>query len=228
VPRAYQVERRIRGRQAADVEDARQTAAVARHEHVARHEVAVVHDVVGITARQVPQLRPHPAQPVHVEQPRAADEARFQPLVVIVQVAAAARTGERPAEGGDRPDADDELGQVDRERGRVARIRVGGDGAGQPRLHRPRQRIARARLAERGRLRGLEPGPPRQLGRCPRLRLERPPHHVDVPGVKREPGRVEVADPEDRVHRPGGGDGPDRQRPPLRKLPVDQRPYHVG
>jgi hypothetical protein len=211
VPRAHQVERRIRGLESADVEDAGQAAAVARHEHVARHEVAMVHDVGGVTARQVPQLRPHPAQPVHVEQPRAADEARFQPLVVIVQVAAAAAAGERPAEGGDRPDADDELGQVACKRRRVARVRVGGDGAGQPRLHRPRQRIARARLAERDRLRGSEPGSSRQLGRCLRLRLERPPHHVDVPGFKREPGRAEVADPEDRVNRPGGGDVPDRQ-----------------
>jgi hypothetical protein len=188
----------------------------------------VVHDVGGSTARQVPKLRPHPAQPAHVEQSRAADEARFQPLVVIVQVAAAPPTGERPAEGGDRPHADDELGQVERERGRLARVRVGGDGAGQPRLHRPRQRIARARLAERDRLRGVEPGPSGQLGRRLRLRLERPPQHVDVPGLKREPGRVEVADPEDRVHRPGRGDRPDRQRPPLRKLPVNQRLYHVG
>jgi hypothetical protein len=230
VPGAQQVEGRVGGAEPADVEDPGQPS-VGRDEHIARHEVAVVHDVPGVAARQLPQRRPHPTQPAGVEQPGTAQEARFQPLVVVAQVAAAA--GERPATGGDRPDAGDELGQVARERSRLPRVGVGRHGvgchdAGQPRLHRPRQRIARARLAQRDRLRSAEPGPPGELGGRLRLRLQRAPDRDRVPGFEREPGRVAVADAEDRVDRPGPGDGPDRQRLTLRKLPVDQGPRHRG
>jgi hypothetical protein len=184
MPSAQQVEGRVGGAEPADVEDPGQPS-VGRDEHVARHQVAVVHDVPGVAAQQLPQRRPHPAQPAGVEQPLAAQEARFQPGVVVAQVAATAAAGERPAAGGDRPDAGgdrpdagDELGQVERERNRLPRVGTGGrgvdcHGAGQPRLHRPRQRIARARLAQRDRLRGGEPGPPGELGGRIRLRLQR-------------------------------------------------------
>jgi hypothetical protein len=223
VPGAQQVEGRVGRAESADVEDPGQ-ARVSRDEQVARHEVAVAHDVPGIAARQLPQRRPQPTQPAGVEQPGAAQEARFQPRVVVVQVAAATAAAERPAAGRDQPDAGDELGQVARERSRLPRVGAGRHGAGQPRLHRPRQRIARAGLAQRDRLRSAEPGPPGELGGRLRLRLQRAPDRDRVPGFEREPGRVAVADAEDRVDRPGPGDGPDRQRPPLRKLPVDQGP----
>ena len=110
-----------------------------------------------------------------------------------------------------------------------ARVRVGRHGAGQPRLHRPRQRIPLARLAQRDRLRGggtgsARPARPAAFASASSVRRD----HARVPGFEREPGRVAVADAEDRVDRPGPGDRPDRQRPPLRKLPVDQRPRHRG
>jgi hypothetical protein len=237
VPGAQQVEGRVGRGEPADVEDPGQASA-GRDEHVARHEVAVVHDVPGIAARQIPQRRPHPAQPNGVEQPLAALEAGFQPLVVVAQIAAAAAAGERPDAGGDRPDAGDELRQVERERDRLPRVGVGCHGVGchgvgchdawQPGLHRPRQRVARARLAQRDRLRGSEPGPPGELGGRLRLQLQHAQDRDRIPGFEREPGRVAVADAEDRVDRPGPGHRPDRQRLPLRELPVDQGPRRLG
>ena len=184
----------------------------------------MVHDVFGPIARQFPQPGPAAAERGHVHQPFAAEQAHLYPLVVGGQVTAAAGAGEDTAAGGDRPDAGDELGQVAGERHRFARVSVGGHRARQPRLHRPWQRVTRARVAQRDRLGRGKLGAPGQFGRCLGLRLQPAPHLAGVPGFQRESGGIAVANAEDRVDRPGAGHLPHRQVAPARELPVDQRP----
>ena len=183
------------------------------------------HHVAARAARQVAHLLPHPAQPGHVEEVLAVAEALLHPGVVRPQVAAAAGAAEGPAAGADRPHPGDELGQVARERRGLARILGGGHGAGQPGLHRPRQRVPGPRLAERDRLGGAEPGPPGQFPRRLRLGLQLAARPAGIPRAQREPGGQPVADPEDRVDGALRRDGPDRQVPPLRELVVHQRAH---
>ena len=90
-------------------------------------------------------------------------------------------------------------------------------GAGQPGLHRPRQRVAGPGLADRDRLRGGEAGPAVQLAGRRGLRLEPP--RASLRRDERQPRDEVVAEPEEGVDRPLRADGPQRQLAPLRELP---------
>ena len=96
--------------------------------------------------------------------------------------------------------------------------------ARQPCLHRPRQRVTRARLADCDRPGHRYRRVPRELGRRPRLALQDGQRRGGVASLAREPGGELPADPEDRVVRPRRGDPPDREAPPLRELLRDQPP----
>jgi hypothetical protein len=117
------------------------------------------------------------------------------------QVTAPAPPAEQPAARADRAHAADELGQVTRERHGPARVLIQRRDPGQPGLHRPGKRVARAGRADRYRLWRAEPGTPRQLTRRGRLRLQPPPHRRGIAGPQRKPGREPAADAEDGVDR---------------------------
>jgi hypothetical protein len=67
---------------------------------------------VGVRARQLPELRPQAGHPGHVEQAFALPQAGGHPVVVLLQVPAAALAAERAAADGDGPDVADERAQV--------------------------------------------------------------------------------------------------------------------
>jgi hypothetical protein len=94
--------------------------------------------------------------------------------------------------------------------------------AGQPGLDAPRQRIARARLSDRHRLRGGHGGGVGQFTRGLGLGHQRRVGLRRVVTDQRESGGQVVADPEDRVHGPGRTQLGDRQSTPLRELHLDQ------
>lgn len=129
VPGADQVERRVGGTEAADVEHAGQ--APAGDQDVPRGQVAVAHDVRRL-ARQFPERGPHVGQARDVEESLALAEAGAHPRVVVLQVAAAPAAAERPAAGTDRPDPGDELRQVTGEGNRVRGVVLVARAAGQP------------------------------------------------------------------------------------------------
>src|SRR5262245_31558385 len=85
MPGSYQVERRIRGPEATDIDDP--AKAPIGDEQVSRDQVTVVHQVAGRTAWQCPQVTPHSAQPRNVKKRFAALKAGLHPLVVGTQVA---------------------------------------------------------------------------------------------------------------------------------------------
>ena len=143
------------------------------------------------------------------------------------QVTSPARSAERPAPRADRAHAADELGQVMRERDGSARVLIGGRHPGQPGLHRPRQRVARAGLADGHRLGRGEPGSPRQLAGRGRLRFQLPPHRGGIARPQREPGREPAADAEDGVDRPRGIDLCNGQLAPARELLIHQLADHA-
>src|SRR6478735_5783945 len=77
---------RVRRAEAADVQDADETAVF--DEDVGRDEVAVAHRVL-VDLGQRPKLRPDPPQEGYVEQALAPPEACLEPLVVVREVPAA-------------------------------------------------------------------------------------------------------------------------------------------
>ena len=86
MPRAHEVERRIRGSKAATVEHAHEPTAC--DEEIGRDQVAVTHDV-RVDLGQLPELRPQRPQRCDVEQGDAVAKARVDPLVVVGEVSAA-------------------------------------------------------------------------------------------------------------------------------------------
>ena len=117
----------------------------------------------------------------------AVREARTQPV----------RLTEKMTSKGACPRA----GQIMRERHRPAWVLIQRRNPGQPGLHHPRQRVARAGRADRYRLGRGKPGTPGQLARRSRLRLELPPCRGGITRPQREPGRELVSDAEDGADR---------------------------
>ena len=183
---------------------------------------------VGGLAGQFPERGPHPGQVPDVEESLAFPEAGAHPVVVVLQVAAAPAAGERPAPGADRPDRADELGQVVGEGHLAGGVVLVARATGQPGLHRPRERVAGARLAQGDGRGHREPGRGGELpgGRC--LGLQFPAGHGGVCSLQGEPRGEPVTEAEDGVDRAGGGDAADVQAPPLRELGVDQVAHHGG
>ena len=108
---------------------------------------------------------------------------------------------------------------------RAARVHRGTVRPGQPGLHRPRQRVAVPRLAQRD---GLGHRHPQRADQPPggrRLLLEGAPHRVRDPGLQREPRREVVAQPGDRVHGAGQRQQPDLAGGERGQLVGDERPY---
>ena len=97
---------------------------------------------------------------------------------------------------------------------------------GQPGLHRPRERVAGARLAQGDGRGHREPGRGSELPGGRRLGLQFLAGHGGVGPLQREPRGESVTEAEDGVDRAGGGDAADVQAPPLRKLSVDEVAHH--
>jgi hypothetical protein len=152
-------------------------------------------------AGQFPEGGPHQRQPPDVEQPLTFPEAGAHPRIVVLQVAAAPPAAEHPATRGDRPDPSDELGQVGGEVGRPGGVVFVAGAAGQPGLHRPRQRVTGARLADGDLLGHGEPGGGGQFPGGRRLGLERAADGGGVGHLQREARGELVAEAEDRVDR---------------------------
>jgi hypothetical protein len=220
MPGRHEIQRGVGRFHVADVQDPGQ--APARHEHVAGNQVGVAHHVAARAARQLPHDLPHAAQPGNVQQLAAALEAGLQKRVMGSQVAAPSTPAERPAPRVDRADAADELGQVMCERGGLSGVVVVGRYPGQPGLHRPGKRVARAGFAERHGFGRGEPRAPRQLTGGRRLGLQHRPHPACVTALQREPGGEPLADAEDGVDRARRIHRLDGQAPPLGKLLVHQ------
>jgi hypothetical protein len=147
---------------------------------------------------------------------------------VVLQVAAAPVAAEHAAAGRDRPDAGDELGQVGGEGGRAGRVVLVAGAAGQPGLHRPRQRVAGPGLAD-GDLPGhREPGGRGQFAGGGRLGGERAAYRRRVGALQGEPRREPVPEAEDGVDGARRGDPADRQVAPPGKLGGDQVPHQGG
>jgi hypothetical protein len=147
---------------------------------------------------------------------------------VVFQVAAAPLAGEHPAPGADRPDPGDELRQVGGEGSRSGGVVLVTGAAGQPGLHRPRQRVARSRLAQ-GYLLGYgEPGGAGQLTGGRALGLQQAAGRGRVGSLQGEPRREPVSDAEDGVDRPRRGDPTDGQVPPSRELRAEEVPDDSG
>jgi hypothetical protein len=147
---------------------------------------------------------------------------------VVLQVAAAPLTGDHPAPGVDRPDPGDELRQVGGERSRAGGVVLVTGAAGQPGLHRPRQRVARARLAQGYLLGHGEPGGAGQLTGGRALGLQQAADRGRVGSLQGEPRREPVPDAEDGVDRARRGDPADGQVPPLRELAANEVPDDGG
>ena len=203
VPGRDQVQCRVGRTEPADVQHAGQPPG--GDQHVAGNQVAVVHHVGGRSPRQLPQPRPLAAQPRHVQQPLAALEAGLQPRVVIMQVAAAAGAGERPARGC-RSTA----------RPGMNSARSSANATDSP----GSRRSPRRRAATSGPTTAADspaPGSPSATGSGVGTRV-RPassgaasasassPRPRRRPRAEREPGREPVADAEDRVDRALRGD----------------------
>lgn len=127
----------------ADVDHSGQPAGVVE-QHIAGDKVGVRHHLG--PARQLAPTAPQVAQARHVHQVGAVFEALLDPVVVCGQVAVAAAAREQTPVGRQRTQLADEPGQVARQR--IGRRSVPGHPAGQPGLHRPRQRVARTGLAD--------------------------------------------------------------------------------
>jgi hypothetical protein len=147
---------------------------------------------------------------------------------VVLQAAAAPPAAEHPAPRGDRPDPGDELGEVGGEGGRSGGIVFVAGAAGQPGLHRPRQRVAGARLADGDLLGHGEPGGGGQFPGGRRFGLERAADGGGVGPLQREARGELVADAEDRVDRARRVDPADRQPAPPGELRADEVPHHGG
>jgi hypothetical protein len=147
---------------------------------------------------------------------------------VRLQVTAATAAAERPPAGADRPDPGDELGQVGCEGNRAGRIVLIPRAAGQPRLHRPGQRVAVARLAQCDLLGHGEPGGACQLPGGRRLCLKQAAGGTGIAAPQRQPRRQPLTDAEDGVDGARRADPADRQPAPPRELLADQLPHQVN
>jgi hypothetical protein len=147
---------------------------------------------------------------------------------VVLQVAAAPAAAEYPAARGDRPDPGDELGQVGGEGFGFGGVVFVTGAAGQPRLHRPRQRVAGSRPADGDLLRHGEPAGGGQFPGRRRLGLERAADGDRVGFLQREARGELVPEAEDRVDRARRVDPADWQSAPVRELRADEVPHHGG
>src|SRR3954453_12002221 len=116
MPPGDEVQGRVRGREPTSVEDAYEPTA--SNEDVAWDEVAVRHDVEA-GARQPTQVRPQPARTFDVQQATALLEAELHPVVVVREVAAPPRAGERSSARVGGPQAGDERRRGPRRRAQI-------------------------------------------------------------------------------------------------------------
>ena len=224
MPGGDQIEGGIRGTQTTDVDDPDEPSL--RDKHVAGNEVAVCHNV-GEGARQIPHVRPDPADPGHVEELLAVLKAGLHPRVVGAQIPTPTRTGENTTASLDRPHALDEGGQIMSEGRRFTRVDFNRGRPGQPRLDRPRQRIASTGIADRNRFRRHEGSTTEELPRRFSLSLQPLTGLINVGRLQRKSRCESIADAEQGIHRARRGELLDRQSRPLRELAINKLTHRL-
>jgi len=116
----------------------------------------------------------------------------------------------------------DESGQITNEGCRFARVDLNCGRPGQPRLDRPRQRIASTGLADRNRFRRREGSTTEELPRGFGLSSQPLTGLINVARLQRKSRRESISDAEQGIHCARRGELLDRQSRPLGELAANE------